>query len=203
MTDREYSTNVALLSRLCTEGGTDADWERFYHNYKSMITRWCHQHGIRASELDDLFHEIMLKLMQNLVKFDRSKGHRFRSWLKTVVLNTLTDRFRTEKPIPPPIGAGDDSIRAVTRLDTSLEQLAEEITEQSTPAASILRRVRDRVSEATWDAFVRRDLLDDDVAAIADSLQIKKASVYQSVSRVRKLVQEESGKWFEENASKG
>ncbi|MFK7822378.1 MAG: RNA polymerase sigma factor [Planctomycetaceae bacterium] len=200
MVERDFSTNVALLSKLCVNNGTESDWHQFYANYKSMITRWCQRSGVQSSELEDVFHEIMLKLISKLSTYDRSQGHRFRSWLKTVVLNTLTDRLRTEKPFPSPIGDADDSVLSPNDSGSpSLDDLAEQLTEQSTPAAAILQRVRDRVTNSTWDAFVRRDLLDEEVATIAESLGIKKASVYQSVSRVRKLVQEESRKWFEEN----
>jgi RNA polymerase sigma factor (sigma-70 family) len=203
MSNREYSTNVALLSKLCTKNGSESDWHRFYGNYKSMITRWCRESGVDASELEDVFHEIMVKLISKLSSYDRKQQHRFRSWLKTVVLNTLTDRLRTQKPIPPPVGSADSSVAVGGVLDgaPTLDDLAEQLTEESTPAANILERVRDRVTASTWDAFIRRDLLDEETAKIAESLGIKKASVYQSVSRVRRLVQEESRKWFEPEPS--
>ena len=192
------STNVELLSRLCSKKGTESDWHRFYGNYKHMIENWCRQFGVNPSDLEDLYQDIVIRLIDGLANFDRRPDARFRGWLKTVVTNTVIDRLRAASNSDMALLLRDlDNLQV--RQSPEIEQLADQLTPSSTSAAVILARASDRVSESTWDAFIRRDLLDEDVAEIAASLGIKKASVYQSVSRVRKIIKEESQRWFAED----
>ena len=193
----DYSTDIKLLSRLCSKKGTESDWHRFYGNYKQMIERWCRQCGVAPAELEDLFHDILIRLIDGLANFDRRPDARFRSWLKSVVANAVIDRLR--------VASKSESAMLLSDVDNlqigqsrQIEQLADQLTTSTTSAAVILARASKRVTASTWDAFIRRDLLDEDVAEIAASLGIKKASVYQSVSRVRKMIKEESQRWFEE-----
>lgn len=60
----------------------------------------------------------------------------------------------------------------------------------------ILARVREFVQVATWNAFIQRELLQLEVADVAAEPGIKKASVYQSCSRVRSIIKQESEKYF-------
>lgn len=196
----EYSTNTELLGRLCSRRGTDSEWRLFYDQYRKMIRNWCRQYGVNPSDLDDLFHDIMLRLMSSLGSYDANRGTKFRVWLRTVVTNTIIDRLRTanNSPSPTPIG---DAHQIADSTHQSLSQsevdvLAEQLTGATGSAANILAQAKRRVSESSWDAFIRRDLLDESAGTIADSIGIKKASVYQSVSRVRKVIKQESEKWF-------
>ena len=202
MSDRAFSTNEALLSKLCSRDGTQSDWQAFYQQYQELIARWCVQFGVNPVDLGDIFHDILMKLLHSLPTYDAASGHRFRSWLKTIVLNALIDRLRVAENNPFPSLLADVAQlparqRGSTGSDAPVDQLAEQLTARSTPAALILSRSRQRVTEPTWDAFVRRELLDEPVATIADAKGIKKASVYQAVSRVRAIIREESRAYFD------
>lgn len=201
MAPQSYSTNPELLSKLCRCDGTNSDWQAFYRQYQDLIAKWCLRFGVSSNDLEDVFHDILLKLVDSLPTYDAASGHKFRSWLKTIVLHALIDRLRVAKnspfpsllsdigAIPSPDGPASTDIEAV-------QELAEQLSQQTTPAARILLASRSRVTEPTWDAFLRREVLNESAASIAESMGIKKASVYQSVSRVRAIIREESRRYF-------
>lgn len=193
------STDVELVSRLCCETASDSDWRRFYHGYQLLVRSWCQRAGVPASELDDVFHDILIKLVSGLTSYQRQEGHRFRSWLKTVVMNSVTDRLRVSKNNPFPFLISDPDTANGPQVEAgreSLSDLADGLTEKTSSAATILSQVRQRVQESTWNAFVQRELLQIEAADVARELGIKKASVYQSCSRVRAIIKEESEKHF-------
>jgi len=193
------STDIELVSRLCCQQATESDWRRFYENYQLLIRSWCQRAGVPASDLDDVFHDILVKLVSGIKNYQRVDGSRFRGWLKTVVMNSVTDRLRLSRNNPFPQLLSDPGI-APTQFDFTqidgLSELAEELTEKTSSAAIILSRVRARVKDASWNAFVQRELLQIEAAAIAEELEIKRASVYQSCMRVRSIIKEESEKFF-------
>jgi DNA-directed RNA polymerase specialized sigma24 family protein len=119
-----------------------------------------------------------------------------------VVLNAIFDRLRFSKSHPFPQLLTESKLPPLlineNHSETQLDELADQLSEQSTAAAEILSRVRNRVKPATWDSFVRRELLQEEVSTIAEELDLKKASVYQSVSRVRSIIKQESKQYFEE-----
>jgi RNA polymerase sigma factor (sigma-70 family) len=179
------STDIPLLSKLCCARG--------------IIAKWCLQKGVLESDFDDIFHDVLIKLVDALPNYDRKCGTRFRSWLKTVVTNALIDRIRLldNHPFPKLIRDHDiENETLVELVDRGLDSLAEQLTEQSTSAAEILAKVERRVKPETWNSFVRRELLADEVEAIAQEMGIKKASIYQSCSRVRSLIKVESERYF-------
>ena len=192
------STDIELVSRLCCEQATESDWRKFYDGYQALIRQWCQKAGVSSSELDDVFHDILIKLVDGVASYERRGGHRFRSWLKTVVVNSLTDRLRISGSHPFPSLVSNLDVFGGDELSgmESLGELADGLTEKTSSAATILARVRKRVKVATWNAFVQRELLQLDVAAVAAELGVKKASVYQSCSRVRAIIKEESESYF-------
>lgn len=201
-----FSTNSSLLTKLCCERGTDSDWRRFNGQYRSLVGKWCLQAGVPSSDLEDLFQDTMIKLIAALPSYERSPNTKFRSWLKTVVLNTLIDRMRISSNRPFPFLLADSELnrkQASRDLQSNLDSLAEQLVEPTIPAAEILAAVQGRFKPQSWDAFIRRELLHDEVEDIALDLGIKKASVYQACSRVRKLIREESVRYFRSQASPG
>ena len=164
-----------------------------------LIRSWCQRAGVRSSDLDDVFHDILVKLFSGIKNYRQVSGTRFRSWLKTVVMNAVTDRLRVSRNHPFPQLLADSGV-APTAFDFAkiegLSELAEELTNKTSSAAIILSRVQERVKDASWQAFVQRELLQIDAATVARELGIMKASVYQSCSRVRAMIKAESEKYF-------
>ena len=197
-----FSTDIELVSRLCCEQASESDWRRFYESYQQVIRSWCYGAGVPISDLDDVFHDILVKLVTGLTSYHKKDGYRFRSWLKTVVLNSLTDRLRVSNNNPfPNLVSNPDLINNKTPGPDlqAISDLADGLAEKTSSAATILARVRERVQESTWNAFVQRELMQMEVDLIAAELGIKKASVYQSCSRVRSIIKEESQSFFDDS----
>jgi RNA polymerase sigma factor (sigma-70 family) len=200
------STDIELVSRLCCKQASESDWRLFYEGYRALIRSWCQRAGVPPSDLEDVFHDILIKLVTALAAYQRQEGSRFRSWLKTVVINSVTDRLRMSNNNPfPSLISNPEMERSRDDVDglSSVDGLAEELTEKTSSAATILARVRVRVQESTWNAFVQRELLQIEVSDVAADLGIKKASVYQSCSRVRTIIKEESEKYFANETETG
>ena len=194
-----FSTDVALLSKLCCQNAGESDWQNFYQKYQNLIRIWCRQSGVQQSDFEDVFHDILIKLVVSLPNYKKTDA-KFRSWLKTIVVNALVDRIRNADKSPFPRVMSDSNLEAnnaaVNEHDEAIELLAKQLTEKTTPAAEILDRARRRVNESTWNIFVRREILAEPVEDIANEYSMKKASVYQSISRLRSVIKKESEDYF-------
>ena len=194
-----FSTDVALLSKLCYRDAGESDWQKFYQKYQDLIRIWCQQSGVQLSDFEDVFHDILVKLVVSLPSYKKTDV-KFRSWLKTIVVNSLIDRVRLADKNPFPHVMSDSKLEAneaiATEHDEAIEALAMQLTEKTTPAAEILDRARQRVNESTWNIFVRREILSEPVEDIALEYSMKKASVYQSLSRLRSIIKKESEDYF-------
>lgn len=87
------STSVSLLRRLGERNSEEA-WERFVSLYSPMIYRWGLCNGLSAESSADLLQDVLAKLLVKMREFSYKPGSRFRSWLKTVVINHARDVHR-------------------------------------------------------------------------------------------------------------
>src|SRR5262245_13468313 len=65
-------------------------WLTFDGAYRPVVLAWCQRRGLQAVDAADVTQDIFLKLPEKISTFDESKA-KFRSWLKTVVQNAVTD----------------------------------------------------------------------------------------------------------------
>src|SRR5262249_25254569 len=93
------STHFSLLGGLRDDHRRDELWAAFSARYRDVIVGWCVRRGLRGADAEDLVQDVLLKLFQQLPahRHDPARG-RFRSWLKAVVNNTLTDYWRRRGP---------------------------------------------------------------------------------------------------------
>src|SRR4051812_45426054 len=90
-----HSTHDSLLSALYRGEPQHDAWATFQARYRDVILDWCRRRGVPEDCAADLTQEVLLKLIQELPRgaYDASRG-RFRSWLKAVVNNVVTDFWR-------------------------------------------------------------------------------------------------------------
>jgi len=127
---------------------------------------------------EDLPQDILLKLFQQFSHYSHDpKRGQFRSWLKTVVNNALTDFWRRQRRRPE-FGGVDGtaflkqpedlaSPKATTELSSAIEDQAQTI------AAEILERVRAKVKETTWQAFYQMMLEQRPAAEVAGGTELE------------------------------
>jgi RNA polymerase sigma factor (sigma-70 family) len=188
------STHISLLCEL-GKSGRDESWTVFHARYRGVILGWCLHRGLSPDDADDLTQDVLLKLFQQLPHYrhDPARGQ-FRSWLKTVVNNTLIDFWRRQQQRPerglvnaafPERQGGIASLEAAVELSSAIEDQAQAI------AAEILERVRAKVKATTWQAFYRMMVEQRPAVEVAEELNLSVATVYKANYRVKQMLLQE------------
>src|SRR5438105_1400327 len=99
------STHASLFVPLQQGEQSPAAWAAFHARYHDVILTWCRRREMSSACAEDLTQEIWLKLLKDIHTYHPEKG-RLRSWLKTVVNNTLTDYWRRQQARPERGGVG-------------------------------------------------------------------------------------------------
>jgi RNA polymerase sigma factor (sigma-70 family) len=189
------STHISLLCELGKGSRRDEAWTEFHSAYRSVIFGWCLRRGLSPDDAEDLTQDVLLKLFLQLPQYrhDPARGQ-FRSWLKTVVNNTLTDFWRRQQKRPErdvvaaafaERQSGIASPEAAADLSSAIENKAQAI------AAEVLERVRAKVKETTWQAFYRMMVEQRPAVEVAAELNLSVATVYKANYRVKQMLLEE------------
>ena len=190
------TTHLSLLRALQEDGRRDETWAAFHAQYRGVILGWCLRRSLPPDVAEDLTQEVMLKLFQKLPEYrhDPARGP-FRSWLKTVVNNTVTDflRHRRNRPVGDAVGgtAFLEWAHALTdaagcgELSGLIEDRAQAV------AGEVFARVRAKVKETTWQAFYQTLVEQRPAKDVAEALNLGVASVYKSTYRVKQMLLEE------------
>jgi RNA polymerase sigma-70 factor (ECF subfamily) len=188
------STNASLLLALQKDSHREEAWGAFQAHYRDVILGWCRRRDLPQDSAEDLTQEILLKLFQELPTYDPAKGH-FRSWLKAVVNNALSNYWRHRRRHPEHFGVGGTGfLEQMARLESpeTADELSGVIEEHGkTIAAEVLRRVQARVEEKTWQAFYRTLVEERPAADVAAELGLTVGAVYKYKCRVKEMVKEE------------
>jgi RNA polymerase sigma factor (sigma-70 family) len=188
------STHLSLFLPLQRGEQNQEAWQAFHARYHDVILTWCRRRDLPSACAEDLTQEIWLKLLHDIRTYDPAKG-RLRSWLKTVVNNTLTDYWRRQQRQPERGGVGGSAFlerlaglaspEAVNELSVAIERQA------NTSGADMLARVRARLKETTWLAFYQTLALQRPAKEVAQELGVSVATVYKDTYRVKQMLYEE------------
>ena len=188
------STHASWFLPLQADDHSQKAWAGFHARYHEVILVWCRRRDLPSDCAEDVTQEIWLKLVNDIHKYDSAKG-RFRSWLKAVVNNALTDYWRRQcgKPELGPVGgsvfqerlAALASPEAADELSIAMERQADNT------AAEMLARVRVRLKESTWQAFYQTLVEQRPAKEVAKALGMNISSVYKDTYRVKKMLHEE------------
>ncbi len=81
-----------------TLDGNDGAYEKIYNIYKERISNFLYKKYIYNTEHDDDVSEILIKIFENLNKFDESKS-KFDTWVIMIAKNYMIDKSRKHTPI--------------------------------------------------------------------------------------------------------
>lgn len=183
-------TSISLLDTL-RRSPNDAAWERLVDIYSPLIHGWLRRQGMQQ-DADDVTQEVLTVVVRRLGEFDRaSRTGAFRNWLRTITVNCLRNHWRRQKNRPK--GSGRDS---VAELIAQLEDPASGVSKMWDAEHDrhvthfLLSRVKHEFREATWQAFERCALKDEDAETVAAELKISANAVYIAKSRVLKRLRE-------------
>lgn len=177
------STSESLLQRLQSAQDVVA-WERFVELYTPLLFRWARRAGFPQAEAADLVQDVLLQLVKSLPGsgFDPKKG-RFRSWLKTIVLNRARDLWAKRRPDPvDPQALVPEPVDPPDFWDAEYDRLLLD------RAFAVMRR---EFEETTWRACWEHLTSNRTAREIGAELGLSEAAVYTAKSRVLKRLRQE------------
>jgi RNA polymerase sigma-70 factor, ECF subfamily len=185
-------TPRSLLVRLRESPG-EADWRRFDDLYRPFLLKSLACYDVPLPDAEDLTQEILGTVLSAIPTFqlDPDRG-RFRSWLRTILINKLRPYWRSRRTQSEVNGNGSH--------ENVLDQLADPASELSVLwdrehdqhlAVRLQESVRSDFDPLTWEAF-RRRMEGESTASVASSLGMSNAAVAQAKARVLKRLRHEA-----------
>jgi RNA polymerase sigma factor (sigma-70 family) len=186
-----FLTNHSLLARLRIRPVDSAAWRDFNRRYGPLIGLWCQRRGLGDADAQDVTQDVLARLVSALRTFVYDPRGGFRRWLFAVCRNAIHDFRRHERQ--PARGTGDSGVarllNEVPAPQDSRRVLAEfydlELFEQA------LARVRRRVAEHNWQAFVRSTLEGDSAEETARALGLHVGMVYVARCKITRMLSDE------------
>jgi RNA polymerase sigma-70 factor (ECF subfamily) len=171
-------TSPSLLIRLRDPGDQEA-WGKFHDRYTPMIRGWCRHWFPR--EADDMVQEVLTRLVDCLRDFEYkpAKG-RFRGYLKTVTHRLMSD-LKRRRAYASMIGDEELLIEIEARQDLQ-DRLAAMFDLERLEQAK--ERVRERVADHTWSAYVETAERGRKPAEVARELGMTVGAVFQAKHKV-------------------
>jgi RNA polymerase sigma factor (sigma-70 family) len=185
------STRLSLLLGLNDEKAREAAWRTFLRRYKPVIERWCRGRNLQPTDIDEVAETVVVKLFESIQTYDPARG-RFRSWLKAVVNNAVSNELRRRACRPGDVARGSDSAAdALQAVPEPADDLARELDEKiDRDLQSALADVQGRVEPHEWEAFRRKVMEGKAAEEVATQLGLARSAVYKAVHRVRLLIRQ-------------
>ena len=189
------STHCSVLGAMREPAGRSQAWPKFQDRYSDVIHRWCLRRGLDATTAEDITQEILIKLYKQLPshEHDHARG-RFRSWLKALVNNALTDYWRRVRRAPDLRGVGGTVfLERLGNLQAGLDELSVAIEQQQDGnlASQVVARVRARLKPTSWQAFWQTAMEQRSPAEVARDLGLTVGTIYKTKFRVKQMLLEE------------
>jgi RNA polymerase sigma-70 factor (ECF subfamily) len=184
------ATRASLLLRLRDAQDAEA-WEQFVAIYTPLIYWFCCRQGLQEADAADVCQEVMRTVVRAMETFeyDPQRG-KFRNWLLTVVRNKIYDHRVSQQRQPEP--SGQSTVQALADQQAAPADESDWDTEYYRCVFQwAVERIRPSFKEATWQAFWRTAIDEQDGQAVAESLGLSLGAVYVAKSRVLARLREE------------
>lgn len=195
MSELDRSTTSLTLLGKVKDPADNESWIRFVDRYGRRIYAWGRQSGLPATDADDVTQEVLVKLVKALPEFryDGDRG-RFRSFLRTVTRNAVSDFLRRNQYRADRAVGGSTDGASFVQPNDAIEQLIEELDREAHRELlhEILADLRsNRVNQTDLDVFELHLLDGRSHADIAEKTGKSIGAVYTALSRARKKVEAE------------
>jgi RNA polymerase sigma-70 factor (ECF subfamily) len=178
-------TNPSLLLSL-RDGENQQAWNEFVEIYAPLIFGHCCNRGLQHADALDVTQEVLLTVSRWICRFEYapSKG-RFRHWLLKVTRSKLSNYFRALSRHRQlcSLATVDEEEMESDAWDTQLAEWERDYRGHLFKWAAA--RVRDEVTDSTWNAFVATTFEGMSHQEAASALGMSLGAVYVARSRVR------------------
>jgi RNA polymerase sigma-70 factor, ECF subfamily len=185
-------TRQSLLIR--AQAGDEESWKDLDDLYRPFVSNWLRQQNLPESDRDDLTQEILVSVAKSLPSFQHpGRPGAFRSWLRAIAANRLSDYWRSREPRAPLSGSSEVAqlLNELADPESALNRLWEEEHDRY-----VLRCLFDLVAQEfeqnTFQAFRRLALDDATGAEVAAELGMSVGAVYVAKSRVLQRIRAEA-----------
>ena len=185
-------TSASLLERLRDRTDSDA-WGRMVDLYSPMIGRWLGRYGLAESEVDDISQTVLTAVVANLPQFEHNgRVGAFRSWLRTITVNSLRDQFRLERKTAGFARRTACFLASLSELEdpkSGLSQLWDR-THDAHVLRTLMTWAEPEFEVTTWQAFRRQVFEQSPPKTVAAELEMTVNAVLIAKSRVLRRLRE-------------
>jgi RNA polymerase sigma-70 factor (ECF subfamily) len=185
-----FSTSISLLKRLRHDEQDETAWAEFINRYGRLMLDWAQEAGLSSEDARDLVQEVILNLVEQIGRYQRTEQQGFRTWLKTVMWR-VQQRLGQEGGFTEALGGGQaERLLALQPSWTNLqERLKVEADRDLLELA--MARTKSRVEPRTWQAFEMQALQGASGEDVARETGMSLSNVYVSRHRVQKILRDE------------
>lgn len=188
-------TRSSFLAKL-KDGSSQEDlWPVFVDKYGKAIFAWCRRWGASSEDAEDILQMTLLQVFLKVERFEHGGRYTFRAWLRQIARNLwlkVVERSSRTRILDD----GQIERLATMKLLKSHEARQDLLSQFDQIACDEIRclafeRVRQRVNEVTWQAYVLNDHERMAGKEIAEKLGVTLGAVRVASFRVRNMLTEE------------
>ncbi len=148
----DSDTSVTLIRRLRHHPDDPAAWSRFVDRYGPRILGWCRKWGVQDADAHELTQIVLVKLLDELQRFNYDPAGSFRGWLHEVTRHAWAESTRKKRPV---VAGCDSGILSLIKEQEAREDLVKRIEDEFDLELleEAERRVRNRLELHTWEAY--------------------------------------------------
>ena len=177
-------TRPTLLLRL-RDAKDNVAWSQFVEVYSPLIYRFALKRGLQEADAADVTQDVLQAVAKNIGRWDYDpQTGKFRGWLFTVARSKLADYGERRKRAPQGSGDSDMHEWLDNQAAVSEDQAFWEHEYERRVFQWAADQVREQFQTATWQAFWRTAVENEDANAVAKSLEMSVGAVYVAKSRV-------------------
>jgi len=137
----QYKTRYSLVERALDLSDQQA-WAELYNYYERFLYYLVAELKIPQDSRDDVIQEVMLKVTQELPKYDRERG-KFRSWFSMLTRQYCWRFFKRSKTHKAQMNSSSDEGLEFISTESAIDDLIDKEWKRH-----LVRTARDRLSES-------------------------------------------------------
>lgn len=191
----DSDTNLSLLVKLQENPSHEEIWPVFVDKYGKVIYSWCLRWGTSKEDAEDILQQTLLLVFLKVDLFKHGGRFSFRAWLRQIAKFTwlkIVEKTKRTKPLEF-CQLKTLSTLHVLKSGNARTDLLQEFDQLACAEIRSLafERVKQRVSDVTWQAFLLSNHDKVPGKVIAEQLGISLGAVRVAAFRVRSMLNQE------------